>query len=119
MCEGVVLLKRRSFYLNLLHLAPKAGLANLSLESRDCVRLVAAIGSVLSAMPLKELLGPLESLIGSRVRSLQELAAQEAREARKPLVERELAVLSALCHHIYPTLQSGEQHPVSYSYLHY
>ena len=48
-----------------------------------------------------------------RVQSLQALAVQEASEANKPLVERELAILSAFCHHIYPTLQEGEQHPVS------
>ena len=48
-----------------------------------------------------------------RVQSLQSLAVQEASEAGKPLVERELAILSAFCHHIYPTLQEGEQHPVS------
>lgn len=92
--------------------ACQAGLANPSLEARDCARLVAAIGSVLSAMPVKELLPPLESLISSRVASLQALALEEPSPGRKPQVEKELAVLSALCHHIYPSLQDGEQHPV-------
>ena len=30
-----------------------------------------------------------------------------------PLVMRELMILSALCHHIYPAVSSGDQHPVS------
>ena len=64
-------------------------------------------------MPVKELLPPLESLISSRVASLQALALEEPSPGRKPQVEKELAVLSALCHHIYPSLQDGEQHPVS------
>ena len=42
-----------------------------SLESRDSVRLVAAIGCVLSSMPVKDLVGPLETLVGSRVESIQ------------------------------------------------
>ena len=78
------------------------------------MRLAAAIGSVLSSMPLKDLVGPLELLVSSRVQSLQQLAVEEASSERKPLVEKELAVLGALCHHIYPTLQDGEQHPVSW-----
>ena len=90
----------------------QAGLTNPDLESRDCVRLVAAIGCVLSSMPLKDLVGPLESLVSSRVQSLQGLAMEEPTEPNKPLVEKELAILSSLCHHIYPTLMDGEQHPV-------
>ena len=42
-----------------------------NLESRDSVRLVAAIGCVLSSMPVKDLVGPLEALVGSRVESIQ------------------------------------------------
>ena len=91
----------------------QAGLANPSLESRDCVRLVAAIGCVLSSMPMKDLVGPLESLVASQVQNLQALATEEPSEDRKEQVEKELAVLSALCHHVYPTLLEGEQHPVS------
>ncbi len=91
---------------------PQAGLANPSLEPRDCVRLVAAIGTVLSSMPVKDLVPALESLIGSRMQALQSLAMEEPTEAQRPQVEKELAVLSALCHHIYPTLLDGEQHPV-------
>ncbi len=64
-------------------------------------------------MPVKDLVPPLESLVGSRVQALQALAMEEPTEAQKPLVEKELAVLSTLCHHIYPTLTDGEQHPVS------
>lgn len=48
---------------------PQASLSNL--ESRDSVRLVAAIGCVLSSMPVKDLVGPLETLVGSRVESIQ------------------------------------------------
>ena len=48
-----------------------------------------------------------------RIQSLQSLSVQEATGTNKPVVERELAILSAFCHHIYPTLQEGEQHPVS------
>ena len=47
----------------------QASLSNL--ESRDSVRLVAAIGCVLSSMPVKDLVGPLETLVGSRVESIQ------------------------------------------------
>ena len=90
----------------------QAGLANPEMESRDCVRLAAAIGSILSSMPLKDLVAPLELLLSSCVQSLQQLAMEKASEERKPLVEKELAVLGALCHHIYPTLEDGEQHPV-------
>ena len=64
-------------------------------------------------MPLKDLLPPLESLVQSRVQSLQTLALADTTEGSKSQVEKELIVLSSLCHHIYPTLQSGEQHPVS------
>ena len=42
-----------------------------SLESHDSVRLVAAIGCVLSSMSVKDLVGPLETLVGSRVESIQ------------------------------------------------
>ena len=63
-------------------------------------------------MPLKDLVAPLELLLSSCVQSLQQLAMEKASEERKPLVEKELAVLGALCHHIYPTLEDGEQHPV-------
>ena len=49
--------------------SPQASLSNL--ESRDSVRLVAAIGCVLSSMPVKDLVGPLETLVGSRVESIQ------------------------------------------------
>ena len=91
----------------------QAGLANPDMEIRDCIRLIAAIGSVLSSMPLSKLVAPLESLIASRVHSLQELAMEDAWEEKKGLVEKELAVLSSLCHHIYPTLLDGEEHPVS------
>jgi hypothetical protein len=68
-------------------------------------------------MSVKNLLPALETLVTSRVQSLQSLAVQEAAEASKPLVERELAILSAFCHHIYPTLQDGEQHPVILLFL--
>ncbi len=30
----------------------------------------------------------------------------------KVLLEKELAILGALSHHIYPTVQQGEQHPI-------
>ena len=43
---------------------------------------------------------------------LQSLAMKEANEIFKSDVLKELDILSALCHHIYPTLQEGEQHPV-------
>jgi hypothetical protein len=43
---------------------------------------------------------------------LQSLALKEANESLKSDVLKELDILSALCHHIYPTLQDGEQHPV-------
>ena len=97
------------------HTHTQAGLSNPQLESRDCVRLVAAIGSVLSSMTLNDLIGPLESLVTSRVEVIQALAMEDASEDNKPQVEKELAVLSALCHHIYPTLKEGEQHPVRFS----
>jgi hypothetical protein len=57
------------------HLAPavmqiipacQAGLSNTTLSSQDSVRLVAAIGSVLSSMPVKTLLPALETLVTSR-----------------------------------------------------
>ena len=43
---------------------------------------------------------------------MQSLALKEANESLKSDVLKELDILSALCHHIYPTLQDGEQHPV-------
>ena len=64
-------------------------------------------------MPLKDLIPPLESLVQSRVQSLQTLAMADTTEGSKGQVEKELIILASLCHHIYPTLQSGEQHPVS------
>ena len=57
------------------------------------------------------------ALFHCRVQSLQSLALQEATESNKPQVERELIILSAFCHHIYPTLQKGEEHPVSIQLL--
>ena len=54
-----------------------------------------------------------------RVQSLQALAVLEPAESNKPLVERELAILSALCNHVYPTLQDGEQHPVKLPHITY
>ena len=91
----------------------QTALSNPDLSSRDCVRLISAIGSVLSSMSAKDLLSPLESLVQSRVESLQALALTDVSPSTKEQVEKELVVLSSLCHHIYPTLQSGEKHPVS------
>ena len=88
-------------------------LSNPRLEARDCVRMVAAIGNVLSTMPLQDLSAPLGVLMTSRVKSLEMLAHQNPSNAVKPLVEKELLIVSAFCHHIYPTLLDGEQHPVS------
>ncbi|XP_064386855.1 importin-13-like isoform X2 [Halichondria panicea] len=90
----------------------KTALSNPDLDSRDCVRLISAIGSVLSSMSAKDLLSPLESLVQSRVESLQALAMTDVSPLTKGQVEKELVILSSLCHHIYPTLQSGEEHPV-------
>ena len=75
--------------------------------------MVAAIGNVLSTMPLQDLSAPLGVLMTSRVKSLEMLAHQNPSNAVKPLVEKELLIVSAFCHHIYPTLLDGEQHPVS------
>ena len=75
--------------------------------------MVAAIGNVLSTMSTRDLSGPLGVLVASRVKSLEMLARQEPSNALKPAVEKELLILSAFCHHIYPTLLNGEQHPVS------
>ena len=91
----------------------QTALSNPDLDSRDCVRLISAIGSVLSSMSAKDLLSPLESLVQSRVESLQALAMTDVSPLTKGQVEKELVILSSLCHHIYPTLQSGEEHPVS------
>ena len=99
--------------LSILSPFQQSSLSNPRLEARDCVRMVAAIGNVLSTMPIKELSGPLEVLVGSRVRSLDQLAHQDPSDVSKPMVEKELLILSAFCHHIYPTLLNGEQHPVS------
>ena len=82
------------------------------MTASDCVRLVVAIGSVLSVLPLSSLLPPLEALISGRIESLQLLAEQAPSDISKPLLEKELDILGALCHHIYPKLQEGEQHPV-------
>jgi hypothetical protein len=68
-------------------------------------------------MSVKSLLPALDTLVTSRVQSLQSLAVQEASETNKPLVERELVILSAFCHHIYPSLQEGEEHPVILLFL--
>lgn len=88
------------------------GLSSPHLSSCDCVRLVAAIGGVLSTLPLSDLVGPLESLVASRVDRLQALAGEEPSPGVKVQVEKELDVLGALCHHIYPDLKEGERHPV-------
>ena len=87
-------------------------LSDPSLSSRECVCVVAAIGSVLSTLPLSDLVPPLESLVSSRVERLQELAGEDPAPSNKPAVEKELDVLGALCHHIYPELGQGERHPV-------
>lgn len=92
--------------------ACESSLSNPRLEARDCVRLIAAIGNVLSTMPLKDLTTPLGILVASRVRNLELLAQQDPSNATKPMVEKELLILSAFCHHIYPDLLGGEQHPV-------
>ena len=83
--------------------------------------MIAAVGSVLSSLPLSDLTGPLESLTASHVDALQRLAVQQVGcvQVKKmhvackrclcfqpsmishPLVMRELVILSALCHHIY------------------
>ena len=42
---------------------------------------VAAVGSVLSSMPLSELASPLESLITSRIERFQQLAEEQVSEA--------------------------------------
>eukprot|EP00731_Ephydatia_muelleri_P019156 Em0011g1196a len=98
----------------ILQLIPacESSLSNPRLEARDCVRMVAAIGNVLSTMPLQDLSAPLGVLMTSRVKSLEMLAHQNPSNAVKPLVEKELLIVSAFCHHIYPTLLDGEQHPV-------
>ena len=91
---------------------PQQGLNSPHLTTRDCVCLIAAIGTVLSTLPLSELVPPLESLVASRVERLQALAGEEPCSAGKTLVEKELDILGALCHHIYPELREGEGHPV-------
>jgi len=73
---------------------------------------VVAIGSVLSVLPVCDLLPPLEVLISGLVDNLRSLADQAPSEMNKVLLEKELAVLGALSHHIYPTIQEGEQHPI-------
>ena len=87
-------------------------LSSCHLSSSDCVRLVVAIGSVLSVLPVSALLPPLEALVSGRVESLRSLAEQEPSELSKVELEKELAVLGALSHHVYPTLQEGERHPI-------
>ena len=67
---------------------------------------------MLSVLPVSDLLPPLEALISGRVDDLRSLAEQEPSEMNKVLLEKELAVLGALSHHIYPTIQEGEQHPI-------
>ncbi len=82
-------------------------------ECQTCVRVVCAVGCVLSSMSVKDLLEPLQSLVECRVRSLQELASAEPDLSIRDRVWTGVEILSAVCHHIYPTLGHGEQHPVS------
>ena len=73
---------------------------------------VAAIGSVLSTLPLSDLVPPLESLVSLRVERLQALAQENPLPTNHAAVEKELDILGALCHHISPELGEGQQHPV-------
>ena len=50
--------------------------------------------------------------MGSMVERIRRLAQEEPSSTNKILVEKELDVLGALCHHIYPDLKEGERHPV-------
>ncbi len=91
----------------------QAALSDPGLNTQNSIRLVSAVCSVLSSLPVKDLMQPLQSLVQCRIQSLQDLAAMEAEPAVRDQVKKELDILSALCHHIYPTLLDGEQHPVS------
>ncbi len=54
----------------------------------------------------------MESLVASRVERIQALAREDPSETNKVQVEKELDILSSLCHHICPNLNQGERHPV-------
>lgn len=58
---------------------------------------VAAVGSVLSAMPLGELVSPLESLITSRVQRFQQLAEEQVSTTYIFTCLSLLVLLNSLC----------------------
>lgn len=91
---------------------PQQALSSPHLSSRDCVCLIAAIGSVLSTLPVSDLVRPLESLVASQMEHIRTLAQEDPSAGNRTEVERELDMLGALCHHVYPTLREGEGHPV-------
>ena len=54
-------------------------LSNTSLQKRECTRLIAAICSIICTLPLEQLSDHLNTLAGSRVERLEQLAQQQVR----------------------------------------
>ena len=110
------------------------------MEKRECTRLIAAICAIISTLPTDQLSGHLNTLAGSRVEQLEQLAQQQVlfttcslcpvlyrivdaqnvyfvsqpSPVSHPLVDLEVSLIGTLCHFVNPkSLQNEEQHVVN------
>ncbi|XP_065904162.1 importin-13-like [Dysidea avara] len=92
--------------------ACREALVNPNLEKRECTRLIAAICTIISTLPTEQLSEHLNTLAGSRIERLEQLAQQQPTPVNHPIVDLEVSLIGTLCHFVNPSLQDKEQHPM-------
>uniref|UniRef100_A0A1X7UBK3 Importin N-terminal domain-containing protein n=1 Tax=Amphimedon queenslandica TaxID=400682 RepID=A0A1X7UBK3_AMPQE len=90
----------------------QAAFSNPGISSDQCAIMIAAVGLILSSLPLSSLSQPLDILLHSRIENIQTLANGQPSMQTHPLVMKELTILNSFCRHVIPSVQEGEQHPV-------
>ena len=70
-------------------------LSDTSIDVKHCIPMIAAVGSVLSSLPLSDLTAPLESLTAAHVDTLQRLATQQVSSYLNNMVEQIVKIKSA------------------------